>query len=457
MNELSKQNNDLVRGVKDLDKYIEREQIPSIGIRSQSLNLLDYELYFRNHYVVRFNEVSTKYERAQLVIKEGDIEESAEWVELEVSELHNDMIRAGAKVKGVLTDSEIGRMLSDRRLVPNYDPILGYFKSLTNKIAPDDDFDYIDDFANYLTVEGGDKENDRWKKSFKKALVRTVKCAIDHRYFNKHALILYSTNQSVGKTSYLRTLIPPQLQEYGYQGSIGNDTDSQRLLGKNFFINLDELANLSRTDLSVLKAVLSQLSINIRLPYAKNFTEMPRRASFFGSTNRTDFLTDSENVRWLVFNVEDIDRSYGNVFTGEYNVDIDKVWAQAYKLHLNKEFNPELTKDDLAVNEDNNVLYSATSLEKEVIQTYITPATTKDGGKKGYRRGQSSEIFEEVCRLLEEDGKMHSLKNLKQNIFFIELGRMNGFKKTSYRVGGRPVSGYHYIVLKEMDSSELPF
>ena len=457
MNELTNNNNELVRSVQQLANYIEREQIPSIGVKAQNLTLLEHEIYFMNHYRVRFNEVSTKYERAQLVIREGEIEESVEWVELEISELHNDMIRGGAKSRGVLSDAEIGRMLSDRRLVPRYDPILGYFTSLANKISSDDDFDYINDFASYLTVDGGEKENARWRMNFKKALVRTVKCAIDPKYFNKHALILFSANQSVGKTSYLRTLVPPQLHEYGYQGAIGNDTDSQRLLGKNFFINLDELANLSRTDLNVLKAVLSQLTINIRLPYAKNFTEMPRRASFFGSTNRTDFLTDSENVRWLVFNVDDIDRGYGNVFTGKYNVDLEKIWAQAYNLYLDESFNCELTSADLAINEENNLLYSATSLEKEVIQSYLSPASAKDSGKKGYRRGQSSEIFEEVCKMLEEDGKLHSLRILKQNIFFIELGRMQGWKKTSIRMGGKPVSGYHYLVTREIDESELPF
>jgi len=446
----------LVTTMKEMDRYMETKLIPSISYRSTNLTLLDYEMHFRENYFMRFNAVSTKYERAQLVILDGEEEESIEWVELEISELHNDMIRANAKQKGMLSDGEIVRMLSDRRLVPVYDPFVGYYNSISNLLPPDDKFDYIDQFASYLKVEGSDKENLRWRSNLKKALVRTVKCALDEKYFNKHALVLYSSEQSVGKTSYWRTLTPPVLKKYYYEGAIGSDKDSQTVLSKNFIIMIDELANLSRVDINVLKATLSKLTINIRLPYAKNFEDMPRRASFFGTTNRTDFLTDSENVRWLIFNVADIDRSYGDIFTGKYNIDVNKIWAQAYRLYR-EGFNCELSKEDLLINEDNNVLYSATSLEKEVIQSYFIPASPTDTGKKGYRRGQSSELFELACKLLEEDGKMHSLKNMKQNIFFIELGRMAGWKKTSYRVGGRPVSGYHYIVLREVDKGELPF
>ncbi len=458
MNELKiVQDTNLVRSVRELEAHLEKELIPSIGRRAVPLQLLPHEVYFMKYYTVRYNVVNTEYERAQFIYQDGDQEESVEWVVLSVPELLNDMTRGAAK-RGVLTEGEVVRMLNDRRLVPEYDPILGYYKALTNLIPPDDKTDYIDQFASYLTVEGGDKENARWRTNFKKALVRTVKCAVDERYFNKHALILYSTNQSVGKTSYIRALFPKDLLSYTYQGSLDTGTDSQTVLAKNFIINLDELADLSRKDINSIKAMMSQLMINIRLPYARTFVNIPRRASFFGSTNRTDFLSDSENVRWLVFSVEDIDRSYGDIFTGKFNIDINKIWAQAYKLYLSG-YSCELTKEDLSINEDNNILYSATSLEKEVLNSYLLPATHLDTGKKGYGRGQSTDLFELCCKKLEEDGKIHSLKNMKQSLFFIELGRTKGWKKTSFRVEGRPVSGYHYIDIQASKGGdkELPF
>lgn len=456
MNELQKKEEQvIISSAKEMAKLIELEHVHSLSYKGGTLKLLDYEEHFKKNYFVRFNEVSTKYENGLVIYEEG-YGEKVDWKELSEDELTSDLIRAGAKGKGTLTEKEVARMLGDRRLVPSHDPFYDYFLSISNLLPQDDTFDYIDDFANYLTVDGGEKEQNRWRSNFKKALVRTVKCALSDRYFNKHAIVLYSADQSVGKTSYLRTLSPPALKKYYYEGGIGTDKDSQTVLAKNFIIMIDELANLSRVDINVLKATLSRLNVNIRLPYAKNFQEFPRRASFFGTTNRTDFLTDSENVRWLVFNVETINKDYGNIFTGEFKIDINKIWAQAYRLYR-QGFNCELSADDLSINEENNIMYSATSLEKEVITNYLEPAQASDKDRSGYYRGQASDIFDQVCKLLEADGRLHTLKSIKPNIFFIELSRMSGWRKKSIRVGGKNVSGYHYFVTKEKDNSELPF
>jgi predicted P-loop ATPase len=455
MTNITKQNN-VITSFKEFQAILQFTQVASVGVEGTVLELLDYEIYFRTHYFVRFNTISTKYERASKIIKEGDVEESLEWVNLSIEELTNDMIRAGAKGRGKLTEQEVARMLADRRLVPEFNPLIGYFRSVYSKLEGTDNFDYIDQFASFLTVEGGDKEQARWKSNLKKALVRTVKCAVDQKYFNKHALVLYSENQSVGKTSYLRTLCPPSLQKYYFEGAVGVDKDSETVLVKNFMIMVDELANLSRVDINTLKATLSKLHVNIRLPYAKNFEEFPRTASFFATTNRTDFLTDSQNVRWIVINVDNIDRAYGNIFTGKFNIDVDLIWGQAYKLYL-EGYNCELSKEDLEANEDNNVLYSATSLEKEVISSYFTPAKSTDNNKKGFRRAQPSEIFELACKYLESDGKLYTLKSIRQNIFFSELTRMTGWKKVSMRINGRSVAGYYFLDNKEVSEGELPF
>ena len=433
---------------------IEYNQVQAVGFVSNKLELLDYEKYFRGHYMCRFNEVSTRYESARYYDSVDNIDGEIVWEELNEDELHGDLVRAGAKSKGELSTSHIARMLGDRRLVPSHDPFIGYFNEITSYLPADDKGGYIEQFASYVKVEGGEKEQLRWVTNFKKALVRTVKCALNPSYFNKQCLTLHSTDQNVGKTSFLRTLVPPQLKNYYYEGAIGSDKDSQTVLTKNFIILIDELANLSRLDINVLKAIMSKLTVNIRLPYAKNFKEFPRRASFFATTNRADFLTDNENVRWVIFSVESINKGYGNIFTDEYTIDINKIWCEAYRLYLSG-YQCELNKSDLATNEDNNVLYSATSSEKEVINTYFERATPSDSHKKGYRRMQSGEIFELACNLLAREGKEYTLKNIKQSIFFNELARQ--WKKSSYRVGDKVTSGYCFLVIREKEEGELPF
>lgn len=452
MNQLSQQTS-----IEQFKSAIDLTQVHSVGVVNTKLSLLDYERYFRENYLVRFNKVSTKYESAQHSTGVDGEQDVIEWLNLNQAELHSDLIRAGAKGRGQLSDNEVNRMLNDRRLVREYDPILGYFKSLETYLDVNDTYSYIDDLSSCVTVEGDETEQQRWKTSFKKVLVRTVKCALNDNYFNKQCLTLYSKDQNLGKTSFLRFLTPPALKTYYYEGAIGGDKDSQTVLTKNFIILIDELANLSKLDINVLKAIISKLTVNIRLPYEKNFQEFPRRASFFATTNRTDFLTDDTNSRWLIFDIKNINRRYGDIFTGEYTIDINKVWAEAYNLYKSQ-YSCELSKDDLTVNEEKNVIFSAESLEEEVLNSYFISADTDDKHKEGFKKMTSGDIYELACQYLELEGKEHKLKALNQKYFFNTLAKK--WKRTSIRLENKVVSGYYLIDLKGVknkNDEQLPF
>jgi predicted P-loop ATPase len=432
------------------EEIVKRNFIMSLSVHNEEHSLLDYEIYFRENYIVRFNSVKADYEVLRVYNTEDGNNEV--WIPLSRDELFNDLIRGRAKSQGKLTEREVDLMLSDRRIVPEYNPFLNYFNSLS---FDESHLGSIDNLASYVTVNGGEVEQQRWKTNFKKAIVRTVKCALNDNYFNKQCLVLYSANQSVGKTSFLRALTPPTLNNYFFEEMISNDKDSQIMLSNNFIILLDELATLSRLDINHLKSILSKREVNVRLPYERKAKIFPRRASFFGTTNRTDFLMDSQNVRWIVFNVEDIDKSYGDIFTGKFNIDINKVWSEAYHL-LKTGFQCELTKEDLEINEINNQLYSSNSIEKDLIEEYFLPATPEDKDKSGYRRSNSTGIYETLLDLLERDDRLKVAEKINSKILFLELKRIAGWEKKAIRESDTKVySGYHYFIKKEMRDDEL--
>lgn len=428
-------------------KRLDLGYVPSHTLNNQQLLLREHEQYFRANYYARFNEVTTAYEIAQEVI---NVQGQADyvWDELSIEELHNDLLRAVTRAK--VTDQDVRLLLADRRLVPSYNPFVEYFNNLPQIERGSG---YIRGLASYVKVEGSEKDQERWLSNFEKALVRSVKCALNENYFNKHCIVLFSDDQHAGKTTYLTALCPPKLKKYFSSEPISQDKDSQIQLSTNFLILLDELASLSRLDINYLKAILSKIKINVRLPYAKRSQVMPRRANFFATTNRTDFLMDKENVRWLVFNVVGIDKGYGNPLTGKMNIDIDKVWSEAFTLAQDITYNSELTKDDLELNEINNDLYSANSLVKEVINQYLLPANPEDKDKAGYREMQPSMMFELLCKFLEDDGREHI--KLDQHKFYWELNTIKGFKKQTINVSGRKVQGYKFMVLKEIKDGEL--
>ena len=206
--------------------------------------------------------------------------------------------------------------------------------------------DHIRTLASYLPA----KEPEQFLYHFRKWLVRTVKGALDENYFNKQCLVLVHSEQNSGKSTWCRFLCPPALSKY-FAEDMTTDKDARIQLTRNFIINLDELSVLARKEINALKAYFSKTMINERLPYDRKNSNLRRTCSFIGSTNRATFLNDETgSVRWLCFELNGkIDFAY----SGE--VDINKVWAQAYYLaYVDEQFNPELTLEDIVANEERN-------------------------------------------------------------------------------------------------------
>ena len=201
---------------------------------------------------------------------------------------------------------------------------------------------------------------------FRKWLVRTIKCALEPGYSNKQAFVLSHPGQNSGKTTWCRFLCPPELSEYMAE-DISNDKDARIQLCRNFLYNLDELAVLSKKDVNALKAFFSKTFINERLPYDRKNTTLPRICSFVGSTNMSSFLNDETgSVRWLCFELKGkIDFAYSK------EVDIDRVWSQAYHLaYSDPNFNPEPSIEDIRENEERNKKYTRLTTEEELVSKY---------------------------------------------------------------------------------------
>jgi predicted P-loop ATPase len=134
---------------------------------------------------------------------------------------------------------------------------------------------------------------------------------------------------------------------------------------------MDELATLSKTEINSLKSIFSKINVKVRHPYGRKAITTPRRASFYGSTNNLEFLTDSTgSVRWLCFELTDkINWDYKNDFN------IDDIWRQAYSLYLNG-FDFELTPTEIKENEERNREFYVRTTEHELIDKYFSPGNS---------------------------------------------------------------------------------
>jgi predicted P-loop ATPase len=151
--------------------------------------------------------------------------------------------------------------------------------------------------------------------------------------------------------------------------NISFDKDSLIALIENFIINLDELATFTRVEINALKSILSKSFIKERHPFERKAKKLSRRASFIGSTNMTEFLSDpTGNVRWIPFEITGIDWNYSKEIT------IDDVWAQAYALYKSGFF-CDVTAEEVKENEEENRQFTMVSLEMELLMKYYTPGT----------------------------------------------------------------------------------
>jgi hypothetical protein len=262
------------------------------------------------------------------------------------------------------------KTLLNSEFVPNSDPFREYFESLP-KWHPEKSTDYIRGLAEKVRLSEDDLQT-TWYDYFERWLVASVGSAIDPNVTNHQVLVLVG-EQGLGKSTFLNKLIPKPLRDYLYTGNVDpNNKDTLVNLAENMFINLDELENLNKTELGNLKALITQSEIKLRRAYAVFNESLRRRASFMGSVNDAEFLTDTTgNRRYLIFTCKYI----------EYNhkIDMDKVYSQAYYLFKhskeNKSYKYIFDSEDYKKLDKLNFNYLRVSTEEDMLIKHYSPTT----------------------------------------------------------------------------------
>lgn len=307
------------------------------------------------------------------------------------------------------------KSLLNSDFVKEYDPIDNYFEDLKEW----DGVDYIGALANHIKV----KRQPFFNKMLEKHLVRAVKCGLGLGV-NRYLFTIVGEKQSTGKTYFLRWLCPFENDYYTEASISAKDKDTKIAVAKNFIYNIDELASLRKLDIDALKSLISSDKITERLPYGTSAVTMKRRANFFASTNNTQILTDTENTRWLVFELLGIDRGYSS------SIDIHDVWAQAFALYRDEEYSDQLSKDEENLQEGVNKEFNVTSPEDEAIKSHYKVCA--DG------EGHFYSVFDITNALIEK------YPSFKFNTVAVGKSMKNiGFLDGRKTINGQRVRGYY--------------
>ena len=380
------------------------------------------ELFLSTRYVFRHNIVSGKLEFQYFGKKKWNVMNDF---------IENSMLRECLKGR-IKTNLSSLRNLLYSDFCQLFNPFEDYFYNLPTY---DEKTDYITELANTITTT----KQDLWQQCFKKWIVAMVGCVLDDKIIN-HTVIVFSGKQGLGKTTWVEKLVPKQLKEYLFSGTINpNNKDTLVQLAECMLINLDELENLNRSEIGSLKEIITKTQIRMRKAYGHNNETMPRRASFAGSVNTAQFLNDSTGSRrFLCFELEGI--KY------QHDVDINMAFSQAlflFKSGFRFWFDQEEIKNITA----NNEQYQLHSPEEELLLTWFEPCS-KEEATLFLNASQIASKLADRTKLNLNDGTINKLGKALKKHNFIKIS-----KKTGYVYAVKELS-YEEVDLKNKDISE---
>lgn len=261
-------------------------------------------------------------------------------------------------------------------------------------------FDPLEDFLYHLPVwDGKDRirgmaqsvpcQNPYWVDLFHRWFLNMVAHwrGTDRKYANNVSPLLVG-DQGTRKSTFCRSIIPPVLRSY-YTDSIdfSRKRDAELSLNRFALINIDEFDQISDTQQGFLKHILQKPVVNMRKPHATAVLEMRRYASFIGTSNQKDLLTDpSGSRRFICIEVTDtIDNAQA--------IDYEQLYAQAmYELDHGERYWFDQAEERMMT--ENNREFEQQSIEEQLFYRYFRPA-------KGKEKGEwlsPAEILEEIKR-----------------------------------------------------------
>ena len=115
---------------------------------------------------------------------------------------------------------------------------------------------------------------------------------------NSVAPVLVSREQGRRKSSFCRALMPDVLARYYTDNlKLTSQGQAERMLAEMGMLNMDEFDKYADNKMPLLKNLMQMSVLNIRKAYQQNFRQLPRIASFIGTSNRFDLLTDPTGSR----------------------------------------------------------------------------------------------------------------------------------------------------------------
>ena len=328
----------------------------------------EIETYLNDHIYLRRNVVTLRTEWREPSSYENDGTEK--WEPMNDWKL-NTLWKKMAKEKPVIFDHMKKVINSDS--FPDFHPFRFYLEHLP---PWDHKNDYILEMSLSVSVKGGAEEQMRFAEYLRKWLVAMVAGWVDEREVN-HVILIFIGEQGIYKTTWFNYVLPPELRRYFYtKTNAGRMTkDDLLVLAQYGLVCYEELDTMSSRDLNQLKSAVTMPSVDERAPYASFADHRKHIASFCGTGNNVQFLSDTTGTRrWLPFEVEQIESPRDHPFNYE------GIYSQAYALYqegLEYWFSPK----EIRQLSEHNSQFETPKDELELVDYYFRHPIGADTGE----------------------------------------------------------------------------
>ena len=271
-----------------------------------------------------------------------------------------------------VSSKDVKSLIFSRDFSQDFDPISSWLQSL-KPWNPDTDPDYLRDF--YVGhLEFGDPDNEPfYDLMLKKWHVGMVALMLG-RINENPQMPIFKGLQHIGKTYFVRHILPPELSDYRLEVGPSEriDKDFVISLSETPLILFDEISFGSNQKNEAFKYIVTSSRSNVRDAYARFRESRQRRASLIATTNEDNFIRESEGSRrYLAIDLKD------TVDLDAFPLPYEGAYAQALYL-LDHGFNPKPTHDESQQITDHNRRFMEPNDCEEAILTFLKLPETTD-------------------------------------------------------------------------------
>ena len=260
----------------------QRKGDPMRHVNQNSLLMWNTQFFMNTYYDLRMNMLTHRAEFRRKDIP-GD-----SFRTLEPEDQNSMTIRAqSAGLKS--WDRDLSRYINSREIA-QYNPIEEYLYALPR-------WDGKDRVAQLASRVPTDTPN--WQEFFHTWLLGMVAGWMGRDSEHSNALVpLLTGRQGTGKTSFCRILLPKELRQYYAENlNLKSDTSIALAMSSRALINIDEFDKYTHSQHPLLKFLISQNDVDMRLPFAAHLETRRRFASFIATTNSDRPLADTTGSR----------------------------------------------------------------------------------------------------------------------------------------------------------------